>query len=37
MFKNDEQKVNYAEKRRRGLMSSKTPRVAWKSKSRHIA
>ena len=35
MFK--EQQLRYANNRRRGLLSGKTKRVAWKSKSRHIA
>lgn len=32
-----ELKINYADKRRKGLYTGKTARVAWKSKSRHIA
>lgn len=32
----EERRLNYANKRRRGLLSSNTKRVIWKSRSRHI-
>ena len=33
----EERRQNYADKRRRGGLSQRTKRVAWKSKSRHVA
>jgi len=32
-----EVKTKYADNRRKGLYTSKTARVIWKSKSRHVA
>ena len=32
-----ETRIQYADNRRRGMLSGRTKRVMWKSKSRHIA